>query len=124
MTEDTTEATDESPFTAIHERRQAERKVRIVKVPEWGTKKEPLLLYAYPLTINDVLALDGKYETQTETNIMQIIRQCMNGKGEPYFTLRNKVELLNEPADIIGRILVQLNGTTATFTEVLKKNKG
>lgn len=122
MTDEKTEADDESPFTAIHERRQAERKVRICKVPEWGTKKKPLILYAYPLTINNVLALDGKYDSQTETNIMQIILQCMNGQGEPYFTLRNKVELLNEPADVIGRLLIQLNGTTSTFTEVLKKN--
>ena len=113
---------DESRFAKIHKRRQAARKVRIIKIPEWGEKNKPLLLYAYPLTINDVIALDGKYVSQAEQNVMQIIRQCMDGKGDPYFTVRDKVALLNEPADIIGTLLVALNGTTDTFDKVLKKN--
>jgi hypothetical protein len=113
---------DETPFGKIHTKRQANRKVRCIRVAEWGTAKKPLLLYAYPLTVNDVIALDGKYESQAEQNVMQIIRQCMNGNGDPYFTLENKPALLNEPSDIIGRVLIALNGETDTFTEVLKKN--
>ncbi len=115
---------DESPFAAIHRKRQAARKVRSIKVPEWGTKRKPFILYAYPLTVNDVIALDGQYISNAEQNVMQLIRQCLDAKGDPYFTLRDKPALLNEPSDIIGRILIALNGETSSFTEELKKNKG
>jgi len=111
-------------FEEGHAQRQAERKVRVIKMPEWGTKRKPLLLYAYPLTMTDVIALDGAgYSSQAETNVMQIIRQCMDEKGDMYFSLRNKVSLMNEPADIVGRLLVELNGATDTFDKVLKKNR-
>ena len=123
MSDDNIQHPDDTVFGKIHTRRQAEKKVRAVKVPEWGTAKKPFVMYAYPLTVNDVIALDGRYKTNTEQNIMQIIRQCMNGKGDPMFTLLDKAALQNEPSDIIGRILVALNGETSTFTEVLKKNK-
>jgi len=114
---------DDTPFGKIHIKRQTERKVRCIEVPEWGTEGKPLLLYAYPLTVNDVIALDGKYLSQAEQNVMQIIRQCMDSKGDQYFSLLDKSALLNEPSDIIGTVLVALNGETQTFTEVLKKNK-
>jgi len=114
---------DDTPFAAIHRKRQAARKVRSFKIPEWGTARKPLILYAYPLTVNDVIHLDGQYTSNAEQNVMQIIRQCLDAKGDPYFTLRDKPALLNEPSDIIGRILVALNGETSAFTEELKKNK-
>ena len=124
MDEDKKEVPGDSRFGPIHARRQAERKVRVIAMPEWGEKKKPLLLYAYPLTINDVVALDSAaYLSTAEQNVMQIIRQCMDEKGDQYFSLRDKVSLLNEPADVIGRLLVELNGATDTFDKVLKKNK-
>lgn len=113
---------DETQFGKIHVRRQAHRKVRCIKVPEWGTKKKPLLLYAYPLTSDQVMRLEGKYKTNTEQNVMQVIDQCLDGKGEPYFSLLDKTALLNEPSELIGRILIELNGSIETFTEALKKN--
>jgi hypothetical protein len=115
---------DTTAFGKIHAKRQSNRKVRCIRVPEWGTKKNPLLLYAYPLTVNDVIALDGKYASQAEQNVMQIIRQCMTANGDPFFTLMDKPALLNEPSDIIGLILTALNGESDTFSEVLKKNNG
>lgn len=114
---------DETPFGKIHVKRQAERKVRCIKVPEWGTKKKPLLLYAYPLTSAQVMRLEGKYKTNTEQNVMQVIDQCLDDKGEPYFSLLDKTALLNEPSEIIGQILIQLNGSIETFTKALKKNR-
>lgn len=114
---------DQTAFGIIHAKRQSQRKVRCIRVIEWGTKKNPLLLYAYPLTVNDVIALDGKYTSNAEQNVMQLIRQCMDGNGDPFFTLIDKPALLNEPSDIIGQVLIALNGETDTFTEVLKKNK-
>lgn len=116
------EGPDDTAFGKVHTQRQAHRKVRAVKVPEWDTDEKPWIMYAYPLTVNDVIALDGRYTTNTEQNVMQIIRQCMDGNGEPMFTLLDKPALQNEPSDIIGRILVAINGETSTFTEVLKKN--
>lgn len=123
MSEDQPVHPDQTTFGKIHVRRQAEKKVRVIKVPEWGTKKKPLLLYAYPLTVNDVISLDNVYQSNAEQNVMQIIRQCLDGKGDHYFTLVDKPALLNEPSDIIGRILIALNGENSTFTEELKKNK-
>ena len=114
---------DNTAFGRIHGSRQAARKVRVIEVPEWGKRGAPLLLYAYPLTINDVIELDGKYRTQTEQNVMQLIRQCMDSKGEPFFSLLDKPSLQNEPADIVGRVLTELNGESSSFTEELKKNK-
>lgn len=114
---------DNTEFGRIHGSRQAARKVRVIEVPEWGEPGAPLLLYAYPLTINDVIELDGKYRTQTEQNIMQLIRQCMDSKGDLYFSLLDKPALQNEPADIVGRVLTELNGESSSFTEELKKNK-
>lgn len=113
---------DETAFGKIHKRRQSQKKVRAIEVPEWGTDGKPLVLYAYPLTVNDVIALDGRYKNQTEQNVMQIIRQCLNGKGEQFFTILDKTALQNEPTDIIGDILVQLNGESSSFEEELKKN--
>lgn len=125
MTEKKTEGShpDTTAFGKIHVRRQAKRKVRCIEVPEWGTPTKPLKLYAYPLTVADVVALDGRYGSNTEQNVMQMIRQCMDFKGDPFFSLLDKGNLMNEPSDIIGRILVELNGETSTFTEALKKNK-
>ena len=113
---------DETPFGKIHKRRQARRKVRCFEVPEWGTKSKPLKLYAYPLTVTDVIELDGKYQSQAEQNVMQIIRQCRDANGDLYFSLLDKISLQNEPSDIIGRILIALNGELDSFTEELKKN--
>jgi hypothetical protein len=123
MTNDKPVHPDETAFGKIHAKRQAAKKVRVIKVPEWGTKRKPLLLFAYPLTVNDVIALDNVYHSNAEQNVMQIIRQCLDSKGDPYFTLIDKPALQNEPSDIIGRILVALNGENSTFTEELKKNK-
>lgn len=114
---------DNTEFGKIHGSRQAARKVRAIEVPEWGEPGKPLILYAYPLTINDVIELDGKYRTQTEQNVMQLIRQCMDSKGDPFFSLLDKPALQNEPADIVGRVLTELNGESSSFTEELKKNK-
>ena len=115
---------DSTKFGQIHKRRQAEKKVRCIEVAEWGDKGKPLLLNAYPLTVNDVIALDNVYQSNAEQNVMQIIRQCLDSKGDAYFSLLDKPALLNEPSDLIGTILVQLNGESSTFSEELKKNKG
>lgn len=114
---------DETPFGKIHIKRQAVRKVRCIKVPEWGTKRKPLLLYAYPLTTGELMALEGQYRTNTEQNVMQMIRQCMDASGDQYFSIQDKVALLNEPSELIGRVCVALNGEITSFSEELKKNK-
>ena len=123
MTENTATHPDHTAFGKIHTKRQTERKVRCVSVPEWGTKKKPLKLYAYPLTTGEVMSLEGKYVTNTEQNVMQMIMQCMDSSGELYFSLLDKTALMNEPSELIGRICVELNGDLTTFTEELKKNK-
>ena len=115
---------DETPFGKIHAKRQTKKKVRCIKVPEWGTKTKPLLLYAYPLTTGAVMELEGKYLTNTEQNVMQMIRQCMDASGDQYFSLLDKTALMNEPSELIGRVATALNGELTTFTEELKKNKG
>ena len=116
---------DDTPFGKLHNARQASRNARVIEVAYWADDKgDPTILYAYPLTMGDVIALDGQYPTQAETNVMQIIRQCLDAKGDPYFTLRDKVHLMNEPADVIGAILVELNGEASSFNEELKKNNG
>ena len=113
---------DETEFGKVHIKRQAQRKVRCIKVPEWGTKKKPLCLYAYPLTTGQVMELEGKYPTNTEQNVMQMIMQCLDSKGEQYFSLLDKTSLMNEPSEIIGRVCVMLNGELDSFEEALKKN--
>lgn len=123
MSDDNIVHPDETPFGKIHVKRQAKRKVRCIKVPEWGTKSRPLKLYAYPLTTGEVMALEGKYPTNTEQNVMQMIRQCLDANGEQYFSLLDKISLMNEPSELIGRVCVMLNGEVSTFTEELKKNK-
>ena len=113
---------DETDFGLVHKRRQANKKVIAIIVDEWGTDGKPLILYAYPLTVNDVIAVDQRYASQAEQNVMQIIRQCLKGNGENYFTLLDKPALLNEPTDIIGDILVKLNAESSSFDQELKKN--
>lgn len=112
---------DDSRFGRIHSKRQANKTVRIIRVEAWDTDDEECNLYAYPLTMNDVIGLEA-FGTASEQNIMQIIRQCMDGQGKPYFTLIDKPALLNEPADVIGDILIKLNGSTSSFDQELKKN--
>ncbi len=124
MTNDTANHPDNTAFGKIHAKCQAERKIRCVSVPEWGTKKKPLKLYAYPLTTGQVMSLEGKYPTNTEQNVMQMIMQCMDASGEQYFSMLDKTALMNEPSELIGKVCVQLNGDLTTFTEELKKNKG
>ena len=113
---------DDTPFGKIHCKRQTERKVRRISIPEWGTEKKPLELYAYPLTTGQVMALEGQYPTNTEQNVMQMIMQCMDANGQQYFTLLDKAALMNEPSEIIGRVCVELNGEVGTFDRELKKN--
>ncbi len=113
---------DETEFGIAHNERQANKKVIAIIVDEWGTDGKPLILYAYPLTVNDVIAVDQRYASQAEQNVMQIIRQCLKGNGENYFTLLDKPALLNEPTDIIGDILVKLNAESSSFDQELKKN--
>lgn len=114
---------DDTPFGKIHVQRQARRKVRCIEVPEWGTKANPLRLYAYPLTTGEVMDLEGKYPTNTEQNVMQMIRQCLDSNGDPYFSLLDKTALMNEPSELIGRVCLGLNGELTSFTKELKKNK-
>ena len=113
---------DDTPFGQIHARNKAAQGARRIEVPEWGEDGKPLVLYAYPLTVRDVVELERKYGSISEQNVMQIIRQCLNEKGEPYFSVLDKVGLMNEPADIIGRLLIPLNGETSTFGAEIKKN--
>lgn len=113
---------DETPFGKVHIKRQAVRKVRCIEVPEWGTAKKPLRLYAYPLTTGQVMDLEGKYPTNTEQNVMQMIMQCMDSTGQHYFSLLDKTALMNEPSEIIGRVCLMLNGDLDSFEEALKKN--
>lgn len=113
---------DDTPFGKIHARNKAAQGARRIEMPEWGDESGPLVLYAYPLTVNDVLKLEGQYKSNSEQNVMQIIRQCVDEKGDPYFSLLDKPALLNEPADIIGKLLIPLNGETSTFLEEIKKN--
>jgi len=113
---------DKTPFGKVHVKNQAERKVRCVSIPEWGTDGKPLKLYAYPLTTGEVMALEGKYPTNTEQNVMQMIRQCLDSKGDLYFSLLDKTNLMNEPSELIGRVVLMLNGELSTFDEELKKN--
>ncbi|KKL76513.1 hypothetical protein LCGC14_2044130 [marine sediment metagenome] len=115
---------DDTPFGKVHIKRQAQRKVRCIEVPEWGTKTNPLRLYAYPLTTGEVMALEGQYPTNTEQNVMQMIRQCLDSNGDQYFSLLDKTALMNEPSELIGRVALELNGELTTFTKELKKNKG
>lgn len=114
---------DQTPFGKGHVIRQAERHVRCIEIPEWGTKEKPLKLYAYPLTMGEVMALEGQYSTNTEQNLMQMIRQCLDDKGDRYFSLEDKTSLLNEPSELIGRVCMMLNGELSSFTDELKKNK-
>ena len=122
MTDEKANHPDKTAFGKIHAQAQAAKHVRVIEVPEWGEDKKPLCLYAYPLTINEVIGLDGRFASLAEQNIMQIIGQCMDAQGKPFFSLLDKPALMNEPADIIGRLLVELNGESSTFTEALKKN--
>ncbi len=123
MSEAQTVGPDETPFGKVHVRRQAKRHVRCIEIPEWGTKSKPLKLYAYPLTTGEVMDLEGVYKTNTEQNVMQMIRQCLDEKGDRYFSLLDKTSLLNEPSELIGRVCMMLNGELSSFTEELKKNK-
>jgi len=113
---------DETAFGKVHVKRQSKRKVRCIKVPEWGVGKKPLLLYAYPLTTGQVMELEGKYPTNTEQNVMQMIMQCLDRNGNHYFSLLDKTALMNEPSEIIGRVVTVLNGDLGSFEEELKKN--
>lgn len=124
MTESKLIGPDDTPFGKIHVKRQQEKKVRCIEVPEWGTAKKPLRLYAYPLTTGEVMELEGKYQTNTESNVMQMIRQCLDSNGDPYFSLLDKTALMNEPSEIIGRVCVGLNGSISSFDKELKKNNG
>jgi len=113
---------DETPFGKEHVRRMALKKARCIKVPYFGTEKKPLLLFAYPLTTGQVMELEGKYPTNTEQNVMQMIMQCRDSSGELYFSLIDKTALMNEPSEIIGKICVELNGDVESFEQELKKN--
>lgn len=113
---------EDTRFGKGHVERQARKKARCIEVPEWPEDGKPLRLYAYPLTTGEVMALEGQYPTQTEQNVMQMIRQCLDEKGDRYFSLLDKPSLLNEPSEIIGRVLTQLNGEISSFDEELKKN--
>ncbi len=122
MTSEKIKGPDDTTFGKIHARNSAAQGARRIEMPEWGEDGKPLVLYAYPLTVKDVIDLEGKFPSTSEQNVMQIIRQCLNEKGERYFSLLDKVALLNEPADIIGRLLIPLNGETSSFGEEIKKN--
>ncbi len=114
---------DTTAFGKIHVKRQAHKKCRCIEIPEWGTKTKPLKLYAYPLTVGALMELEGKYPTNTEQNVMQMIRQCLDSKGDQYFSLLDKTALMNEPSELIGRVCIMLNGEVASFDKELKKNK-
>lgn len=116
----------QSRFSRIHAKFQAERKVRAIEVPEWPDPDtgEPTVLYAYPLTVSQIVDLETKQAaTQAEKNAYQIIAQCMQSDGKPFFSVADKVDLMNQPADLVGRIMIALNGELSSFDTELKKNK-
>lgn len=114
----------ETRFSTLHATAQSRRRVRLIEQDYWTKDGEPVQLFAYPLTVNDVIELDSKdCGTQAERNIEQIIYQCLDEHGEKYFTLLDKTDLLNTPAEVIGAIMIQLNGALSSFDQELKKNK-
>lgn len=115
----------ETRFGQRHKLAQAHRKVRKITIPEWpDADGNPLVLYAYPLTVNEVIELETRdAATQAERNVYQIIKQCLDENGEQYFTVADKPALLNTSADVIGMLMIKLNGELSSFDQELKKNK-
>ena len=116
----------ETRFGARHKLAQANRKAIRIEVSHWPDDEgNPLVLFAYPLTVNEIIELESRDAgSQAERNVHQIIKQCRDEQGEPYFTIADKTALLNTPADVIGAIMLALNAEVSAFDEELKKNKG
>ena len=123
MTE-VTEGGIETRFSKIHKTAQANRKCKTITVASWPDENgDPTVLYAYPLTVNEIIELETmEAATQAERNVYQIIKQAKDDTGAPFFTIADKSALLNTPADVIGAIMLALNAELSSFDEELKKN--
>lgn len=115
----------ETRFSKVHAYAQATKKrVRVIPIPYWDMPDEPCVFYAYQLTVQEIALLDAREAaSQLERNVYQIIHQCLDKDGKQYFSIADKGHIMNTPADVIGELMIALNGELSSFDKELKKNK-
>lgn len=85
--------------------------VKRIEVPEWGDDKGPFVVYTKPFTLRDQgkLQVASKNSNESEMLADLLIMKALDEKGEPLFTIEDKVALrTNVDANILARIAAQI----------------
>jgi hypothetical protein len=95
--------------------------VKTIEVPEWGLVGDECI-YAKPFTLAEKKKL---FKTTTESDVSVLadvlIMKAMDKKGEPMFTLKDKLDLMHGvDADVLSRVANEII-TPSTHEEVKKK---
>lgn len=85
--------------------------VKRIEVPEWGDKKGPFVIYSKPFTLRDQgkLQLATKNSNESEMLAELLIMKALDEKGDPLFTIEDKVALKTQAdANILARIAAEI----------------
>ena len=107
-------------------RSRVDRRAKKIEVSEWGEGDEPVVLYFYPLTIEDAKKLNsylkGKGSKSREDEyVYYLIFNARDAHGDLVFDLEDVEWLSNQPVSVITDIYLQANLERQGFDETLKK---
>ncbi len=84
----------------------AEQDVKVIKVPEWGSDDEPLMIYSKPLTLAETSKL-YKMSREDDLTMMAyvLIYKALDSNGDKLF-IEDKQALLNSvDREVLMRLL-------------------
>lgn len=85
--------------------------VKRIEVPEWGDDKGPFIVYSKPFTLRDQGKLQVVSKSSNESEMLAdlLIMKALDEKGDPLFTIEDKVALrTNVDASILARIAAEI----------------
>jgi hypothetical protein len=100
----------------------AEQDVKVIKVPEWGSDDEPLMIYSKPLTLAETSKL-YKMSREDDLTMMAyvLIYKALDSNGDKLFSLEDKQALLNSvDREVLMRVAQEITGQEPI--EEVKKN--
>ena len=91
--------------------------LKAIDVPELGET-----WYSTPFTLSDLAKIDKLAKgDRFETLIYTMIEKCVDERGEPIFTVKDKPMIANKlPSDLISRIVNRINESDGF--EIARKN--
>lgn len=82
-----------------------------IEVPEWGDEGKPFVIFVEPFTLRDQGKLQMATRNSNESEMLAelIVMKALDEKGEPLFTIEDKVTLKTRAdANVLARVAAKI----------------